>query len=182
MDHKLSGPGTKLRFNPLLQVLWAQRLHSIFCPGKHSQIIFVKKKKLPGCKFHHVLRKISPQAMQPSFSVFSLSCTSTRRSNPTGKPIVDAREVGHLLWGFQVSIQSVAYTYHSCQPAIYHLLKGPQPWYKLHQWKAWPWEPGSKLWLRLTTISDVTLACHFTSQHSCSSSRMSRFGLRSLWS
>ena len=45
MDHKLLEFGTKLQFNPLLQVLWAQRLYSIFCPGKQSQIIFVKKKK-----------------------------------------------------------------------------------------------------------------------------------------
>lgn len=153
MDHKLSGPGTKLQFNPLLQVLWAQRQHSIVCPGKHSQIIFVKKKKmLPGCKFHLVLRKISPEVIQRSFCPFSFACAPMRRSHPTGRLSADAREVKHLLWGFQVSIQSGAHIDHSCQPAICHLLKGPQSWQKLHQWKLWAREPGSRLWLRLTIM------------------------------
>lgn len=136
-----------------------------FCKKKE------KKRKLPGCKFHLVLRKISPEAIQPSFSPFLLACTPTRRSHPTGKPPVNAREVGYLLWGFQVSIQSRAHTDHSCQPAIHHLLKGPQSWHKLHKWKAWAWEPGSRFWLRLAIIPNVTLACHFTSQLSHFSSK-----------
>ena len=101
MDHKLLEFGTKLQFNPLLQVLWAQRLYSIFCPGKQSQIIFVKKKKkkrLPGRKFHLVLRKISPEAAQP-LSLQSVSHTPKRQSHPTWKPSGDAKEVGHLLLG-----------------------------------------------------------------------------------
>lgn len=119
---------------------------------------------LPGCKFHLVLRKISPEVIQRSFCPFSFACAPMRRSHPTGRLSADAREVKHLLWGFQVSIQSGAHIDHSCQPAICHLLKGPQSWQKLHQWKLWAREPGSRLWLRLTIIPDVTLACHFPSQ------------------
>ena len=70
MDHKLLEFGTKLQFNPLLQVLWAQRLYSIFCPGKQSQIIFVKKKKKKAAwkKVSSCTKKNKPRGSAASFS------------------------------------------------------------------------------------------------------------------
>lgn len=57
-----------------------------------------KKKRLPGRKFHLVLRKISPEAVQP-LSLQSVSRTSKSQSHPAWKPSGDAKEAGRLLLG-----------------------------------------------------------------------------------
>lgn len=156
MDHKLSGSGTKLWFNPLLQVLWAQRLHSILYPGKQSQIIFVKKKKLPGRKFHPMLRKISPEAMQP------LSLHSHFPSLPWEGP---TRAGSSQLMLKKSDTFSQAFRWApgegTCRPLLPACSpppsERPQSWYKLHSWKVldsgsgspsfpvWPWHVTSPL-------------------------------------
>lgn len=168
MDHKLSGPWTKLQFNPFYRCCGHKDCTVYFCPGKESQIIFVKKKKKASKKkkvaWKKVILCLEKQAKRQCTTPFLSILTSPHSHEKI--PVHLETQCGYQRRRLFLQFSNKHPGWGTRRPFLLACNSPPskrtRSWYKLKQWKAQ--DCMTQVWVWLPVIFYVTLAFHLTSQ------------------